>query len=216
MKKIIVFIFVLVLACEPASMITASWKSPDLKTKKYNSVMVAALTTHAVAKAAVEKELEAELEKHNVTAASSIDLLPMEFSNVDSDRVVIMNKVKEKDIQAILTISLLKKETETHYVPGEYAYDPYRFGYYRDFWGYYSRWHSYGYVPGYYEENTVYYIESNLYDSETEKLVWSAQSKTYDLLDTPGFSKEYAISIVRQLKKEGLIPEGKKKEDDEL
>jgi hypothetical protein len=57
------------------------------------------------------------------------------------------------------------------YVPGQAYAVP----------GSYSRWGSYyghAYSPGYVVEDEYVYIETNLYDVATEKLIWSTQSET--------------------------------------
>jgi hypothetical protein len=210
MKKILIIIPVIFLAsCADTTMITGSWKSPSVKSN-YNNILVAALTSHAVAKKAVEDDLTEALSQYNVHASKSIDLFPPEVSNSDSDRVTLMNKIHGKNIDAILTVSVLKRETETRYVGHRYPYDPFRYDYYWNFWGYYSYGYPYWYRNDYYTEK-IYYIETNLYDSKTEKLIWSAQSKTYDLLNTPAFSKEFAKNIVNKLKEDGLLqPEPQK------
>lgn len=192
-------------SCVSTTMITGSWKSPSYYSKSYKSILVAALTNHVVAKSTVENDISKLLNKENIRVSKSIDLLPIKASNSDSSRTSILDKVRGKNIDAILTISLLKKETETHYTPGDYAYDPFRYDYYRSFWGYYSYWYPYTYSEGYYSENTVYYIETNLYDVKTEDLVWSAQSKTYDVLNLRTFSNEFANSIVTKLKKDKIL-----------
>jgi hypothetical protein len=218
MKKLIVLILLASLnACAPVTVITGSWKSPDYQSKNYKNILVAALTSHAVSKATVENDLSALLNSYNITATKSINLFPPEISNSDSDRNTIMQKVKGKNIDAILTVSLLKKETESRYLRGAYPYNPeLRFDYYRSFWGYYTYWYPYGYSPEYYTEST-YYFETNLYDTKTEELVWSAQSQTYDFADLSKFSKDFANGIVNKLKADGILkPEANIKGDETI
>ncbi len=167
--------------------------------------MVAALTNHAVSRSTVENDIVAQLKKNEVNASKGIDLFPPNMSSSDSDKVAVMRKVHDKTIDAILTVSIIKQATESHYTGDVYAYNPLgNYYYYRDFWGYYSYWYPYFYAPTYYTEK-VYYIETNLYDAKTEDLVWSVQSKTYDALELPAFSKDFAKTIVHKLKKDGII-----------
>src|SRR5436853_2837133 len=152
-------------------MITGTWKSPSYSSKSYETILVTALTNHAVPKATVENDMAVLLSKNSVSAYKSIDLFPPDITNSDSDKVTIMRKVQGMNIDAILTISMLKQETETRYVNRQAVYDPFAYNYYRNFWGYYSYWYPYSYSPGYYDEK-VYFIETNLYDVKTEDLVW--------------------------------------------
>ena len=79
------------------------------------------------------------------------------------------------------------------------------FGFYGGFYNYYNYRYPAVYDPGYYTQDKTYFLETNLYDAETEKLLWSAQSRTYNPIDIDSFSEEFAGIIVARLKKEGLI-----------
>ncbi len=49
----------------------------------------------------------------------------------------IFNSVKSRGADAILTVSIIDRETESRYVPGSYAYSPYpAYAYYGSFRGY--------------------------------------------------------------------------------
>jgi hypothetical protein len=204
----VLIIAVLFDCCSSSTVITASWKNPEQSYHKYNHVLVAALTSNTTAKLTVENEM-ASILGANINVVKSIDEFPANMTNSDSDEVVIMNKVKNKNINAILTVSLIDKETQSRYIPdSRYGYDPMGgFGYYGNFWGYYNYWYPYAYAPGYYIQDKIYFIETNLYDVSTEKLVWSAQSKTYDPTDLKTFSKDFAATIVAKMKKDGVLNE---------
>jgi hypothetical protein len=212
MKNLVCLFLTAVLlgSCSPATYITGSWKSPAAVPKPYSSIMVAALTNNTIAKATLENDLSKSLGAE-IHVLKSIDEFPPNISTSDSSKTTIMNKVKDKNVDAILTVSILSKETETRYVPGRSPYDPMTFGFYNDFWGYYNYWSPRFYDQGYYMQNKVYFIETNLYDTKTEKLMWSAQSKTYDPEDLQVFSKEFATVIVGKMRTDGVIPPSAKK-----
>ncbi|MFL5753401.1 MAG: hypothetical protein ACJ76F_08340 [Bacteroidia bacterium] len=212
MKKLTSALAVLAIAlcsCASYSLITGSWKNSLYNNKSYDRILVAALTSHPVAKSAMENDIWELLVKDSLKVSRSIDMFPPKMNVSDTDKVDIMKGVKGKNIEAILTITIQRKETETRYVPGN-TYYPYSYGYpygYRNYWGYYSYWYP-SYTPGYYTESTVYYLESNFYDVKTEELVWSAQSKTYESPELASFSKDFAKEIVARLKQEGLLRRG--------
>jgi hypothetical protein len=193
--------------CMPSTVITATWKAPIVPDKKISRVLVAALTSNTIAKETVENDIATALNV-NITALKSIDEFPPEISNSDTSKTEIMNRVKNKNIDAILTVSLINKETESRYIPGHSPYNPLNgFGYYDSFWGYYSYWYPYTYNQGYYIQEKVYFIETNVYSVPSGKLIWSAQSKTYDPHNLKTFSKEFATIITTKLKKDGIIME---------
>lgn len=195
----------LAICCSPSTVITATWKNTVAQTHPYSRIIVAALTNNTIAKETVENDIAIALGA-SVEVLKSISEFPPDISNSDTDKVTILNNVKNKNIDAILTISLVNKETDTRYVPGRVPYDPISgYAYYDSFWGYYSHWYPSAFNQGYYIEDKVYFIETNLYDVKSEKLIWSAQSKTYNPSDLKTFSKEYSTLIAKKLKQDGLI-----------
>lgn len=199
------FIAVLFVSCGPSTVITASWKSPSVPSKKYSRILVAALTSNTIAKVTLENEVALAL-GNGVNVLKSISEFPPDIHNTDSDKEAIMKNVKNKNVDAILTISLINKETETRYIPGNYSYNPIiGYNYYDNFWGYYSYRYPHSYDPGYYVQDKIYFIETNLYDVKTEKLVWSAQSRTYNPAGLETFSKEFSNIIVAKMKKDGVL-----------
>lgn len=194
------------ICCSSSTEITGSWKNPALKDKKYNNVFVAAFTKNINAKTTVEGDLASALQKKGTAVSRSIQVMPPNFTDSANNKEAMLKKIRKTEANAILTISLIDKETESRYVPGSYGYQPYpRFGYYGMFWGYYSYWYPQVYSPGYYVEDKTYYIETNLYDAKTEEVVWSAQSATYNPANLQRFSKEFASVIADRLSKEGLL-----------
>lgn len=204
---VVTLIVICLAACSPATEITGSWKRADAGEQKINSVMVTAMTSHTHARQTVENDLARALQQNGVRTLKSLDVLPPTFTNGDEpDREELMEKINGTDVDAILTVALLDKETENRYVPGSYGYEPVpRFGYYGRFWGYYTTWYPMLYSPGYYEEDKVYFIETNLYDADTEELLWSAQSETYNPRGLEEFSREFANAVLQELEDDGLI-----------
>ena len=57
-------------------------------------------------------------------------------------------------------------------------------------------------LSGYYETNHLYFIESNLYDTNTLELLWSVQSHSYNPSDIEKVSKDYCHELFDELEKE--------------
>jgi hypothetical protein len=60
-------------------------------------------------------------------------------------------------------------------------------------------------TPGYYTNDKTYYIEGNLFDASTGKILWSMQSDAYNPAGIKSFSREYAELVIYQIKKEGYL-----------
>lgn len=200
----IYLILTLFVCCSPSTYITGSWKTPEPLPKQYTSILVAALTNNTIAKATLESDMASVLNK-SVTVIKGIDEFPPDIYGTDSSRINIINKVKNKTVEAILTISIISEETETRYVPGTDPYYPPVHPYYNNFWGYYNYWQPLALDQGYYVQNKIYFIETNLYDIGNEKLIWSAQSRTYEPGDLESFSKEFADVIVLKMQVDEVI-----------
>jgi hypothetical protein len=195
------------LACSPATQITGSWKNNNVKTKEVNRILVTALTSKTNVRQTVEDELAAELKKNGYSATKSIDVIPPTFTEgKEPDKDALLRKIDGTGVDAILTVALIDKETDTRYVPGNQAYSPVtRFGYYGRFGGYYTNWYPTLYSPGYYTEDKVYFLETNLYDASSEELLWSAQSETYNPNGLSDFSKDFASVMLIKMKKDGVL-----------
>ena len=212
MKKFsgIIWIGVLIMffafSCRTSSTtITGTWEKENVE-KEFSHVLVAALTSNVGAKSTIEEHLGSVLQEKGLESSTSIDLLPPRFIDDENQKQKILNTIKDDGIDAILTVSLIDSDTETRYVPGSTTYAPYpAFRYYGNFWGYYSHWSPRLYSPGYYSEDKVYYIETNLYDAQTEELIWSAQSQTYNPENLERFSGDFSREIVERLVEDNIL-----------
>lgn len=195
------------LGCGPSASITGSWKSPDAAGAVYKKVLVAALSSDAFARQMVETELANRLQKKGIQATRSIDVFPPSFTRGQlPPREEIIPLIRKSGHDGVLTASLINSNTETRFVQGNLTYAPIGpHPYYGNFYGYYSRMYPMVYSPGYYKENNTYFLETNLYDVATEKLLWSAQSKAYDPPSLSDFSRDFARLTVGRLGKDGIF-----------
>ncbi|MDQ2656648.1 MAG: hypothetical protein M3Y60_04440 [Bacteroidota bacterium] len=216
MKKIIIAIVALYFAaCSPGTQITGSWKNADMPvSENVNTIFVTALTGRANARQAVENDLAAAMEKKGYKTIKSIDVMPPTFTGSRTpDREEMLSKIQETGADAILTVALIDEETESRYTPGNYSYAPMpRFGYYGTFWGYYNNWYPTLHDPGYYQQDKVYFIETNLYDAKSEQLLWSAQSQSYNPRNLPDFADEFSEVVVSRLEEDGILNNGESTE----
>lgn len=214
MKNLIIIILLITVAagCRPSTEITGSWKNENASASfaDIQTVIVTALSGRTGARQQVENDLAAALETKGYRTIKSIDVLPPTFTNGETpDREELLSKINGTGADAILTVALIDEETESRYVPGGAGYAPMpRFGYYGTFWGYYNTWYPALHSPGYYEEDKVYFLETNLYDAKTEKLLWSAQSETYNPESLTDFASNFAETVVDQMERDGLLQRG--------
>ncbi|WP_075352090.1 DUF4136 domain-containing protein [Algoriphagus marinus] len=196
----------MVSACSPSTKIIGSWTGPNTPSEPYKSIFVTAISENLVARQTIENDIDAMLEKDGVEAKSSFEIIPPGFKATAENKDATVAAIRDGGSDAILTIALLDQTSETRYVPGTTMYSPMGYGgYYGRFSGYYSYYNPVMYSPGYYSTDKNYYLEINLYDANTEELVWSAQSETTNPSSIETFSNSFSQLVVNQLIKDGLI-----------
>lgn len=197
-------------SCVAATEVVGSWKRPEAVTETYDNVVVAAMTDNIQARQIIEEQLEAQLELRGIKATKSIELFPPSAADRQGgDPDMMLQRIQGEGYDGIITAAVVDQETETRYVPGTLGYGAYapvsRFGWYNTFRGYYGYMSPALYQPGYYTEEKIYFLESNLYDAGSENLVWSAQSRSYDPGTLTSFADEFAEVTVKQLAKDNVI-----------
>ena len=112
--------------------------------------------------------------------------------------------LRSSGVDAVCTIVLLDKQKESKYIPGNIYYSPYSY-YSNRFWGYRTTLYRRIYEPGYYVTNTKYFWESNFYDMDTQKLIYSVQTQSFDPATSESLGHEYGQMIVKDMVKNNVI-----------
>ncbi|MBM3440282.1 MAG: hypothetical protein FJX94_05415 [Bacteroidetes bacterium] len=60
-------------------------------------------------------------------------------------------------------------------------------------------------MPGYNVTNTRYLVEANLYDVATDKLIYSAQSETFNPSSIDNLGHNISIRILNDMKTKGVL-----------
>ena len=211
MKRIIPLILfsvsILFYSCSTGQKVTNSWVNKDAATgQKYTKIFIAAMTDNQAAKKVIENDLAYAAVNEGFEAIKGSDVFTQKFSGSPPSKEELLNKIKELNCDAVFTVSLLDSKTESRYVPGNVVYEPYpRYSYYHGFGRYYTYWAPTVYSPGYYTNDKTYYIEGNLFDVNSEDILWSVQSESYNPSNLEHFSKNYSKLVVSQLYKDGLL-----------
>lgn len=208
MKKsivIIVSLLLLTLGCGPSSFITSSWKAENVQPKKYNKIVVLGLIRDADRRVRekMEQSIVSNLSELGYNAICSCDEYnPKTFEGMNEQQAI--EKLRNSGVDAVLTVTLLDKTRERYYVPGRVYYTPY-YVYYNHFWGYYHTMYDRIYMSGYYVTDTKYFWESNFYSMETNQLLYSAQSQSFNPSSTEALSEEYGKMIVKNMVKNTIL-----------
>ena len=197
---VVVIVFILFESCSPANKITYSWSNTDFKAgKPFKKIFLAALVNNPHVRTHLEEDMWLTAKANGFDTERSWDYFPPSFSKPNPpSRELMMEKIKNLGCDLIFTITLTDKKSETRYVPRNLGYyGPYS-GYGLQFRGFYSYWYPYAYDPGYYVTDKTYFMEGNLFDAETETLIWSVQTKTINPGSIEKFSKALIESMLKQ------------------
>jgi len=193
------------LACAPSVQMTGQWVDKELfQPGKYSSMFIAVMSQNLSVKQVFENDLASEAASRGVKAVKSGDIFKPNFTAENAgSKEAVLAKVRELGLETIFTVALKDKETSTRYVPGTVMYSP--SPYYGGWGGYYSNTYATVYTPGYYTQDKTYFVESNLYDVATEKLLWSVQSEIINPGKVEAVAEEYTSMLLDALAKEGLL-----------
>jgi hypothetical protein len=215
MKNPIFYILFLILAasCSPSTRIIGSWTSPDKDTSGYDDLFVAAVVDNVRIRQVVEDEMQSQLNSRNIQSRTSISAIKPDFwSSEDLDKEAIIKIIGESKHDGILTMTLIDQTSEERYVPGAMMGGPMMmgpsWGWRGNFGGYWGMQHGLMMNPGYIVNDRKYFVEINLYDADSEQLVWSGQSKTINPESVDAFAPEFVKIVLNRMEQEGVI--GKK------
>jgi hypothetical protein len=201
------FLLVILVGCSTSTKITGAWKSPDAEKSGYDDLFVVALINESiVAKKTIEDDLDKLLLEKGIQAVSNLENIRTGLSEKAEDISEVVQAIQESGSDGILTVAVLEKSTETRYVPGSTSYyNPMLYGGYGRFGGYYGIYQPMVYSPGYFATDKNYFLEINLYDTSTEKLVWSAQSQTTNPSNMDNAASSFSKEVVEQMIRDGVI-----------
>jgi hypothetical protein len=202
----VVIIVAMITSCAPSTKIIGSWKSPEAVAAGYSNLFVAAMISdNYVTKKTIEDDIDELLIQKGIQAISNLDQVKPGLMLTNDNKDQVVQEIKNSGRDAIMTIAIIDQTNETRYVPGT-AYTPmYYGGGYGRFGGYYGMYGPMTYSPGYYATDKNYYVEINLYDSETQTLVWSAQSATTNPSSIDKAAREFAYVVVDKMIKDKII-----------
>ena len=191
--------------CGPSQKIIGSWADPEAASKgPFNKVFVVVLTQNPDASFIIESQMANKLVSRGFKVVMSTDMFPPNFSfTKDYTKEQLAEALHKEGCEAVLVLALLDTKTVESYHPGT-TYYPTSYGYYNSFYGYYNYYYPQVYSPGYYSVDKTYYLETNLYDLTSDKLLWSVQSEAKNPSDLDSWFENYSNLLINHLKSKGL------------
>ncbi len=135
-----------------------------------------------------------------ISATPSMDHMPYD-QVVDS--TAFEKYFKDLDVDAVIVSRLVGIDQSRDYKAGYLYTVPYN-NYY-GFYGYYYAGIQYANSTGYMTQNVVVVLETNIYETQDKKLIWSGISETIDPDKASDVINSFSSELVSKLKKEGYF-----------
>jgi len=206
--------------CSPSTELRMSWKTGDYAPKKFSKIGIIALMKSDEARVDVETGVAQALRLKGINATETYDIWPfannkeiMNKMGLSQEQLkeVIQQKVAEQKMDGLLIITLFDAFKEQRYVPGNSVsvgvgispgmYPAYGYPYY----GYYGYAFNTMSTPGYYEDASTYFIESNLYDIASGSLIWTGQTSTEMKSSLEIEAQKFGLALTRGMLKDGAL-----------
>jgi hypothetical protein len=181
-------------SCTPTK-IANTWKDDGYRGAPFSDFFV-------IGVAKQENKFVEKLQAAGVQAVASSSVMPLDQK---IEKEAILAAIEKLEIDAVLVtrlVSLKEKEIRSPSTSEDGSRDDYQGRYYGD----YSSAYGYTRQPEQYTTSVRVGLETKLYDAETEKLIWSATSKTANPKSKIKLFDSVIEALVRDLKRNKLLP----------
>jgi hypothetical protein len=158
----------------------------------FDKLLVVGLGASEGGRAAFENAVADKLAAQGVLGVASGNLI---VAMQDLTRESLKRWVAKDGYDAVLVARLADVKKQTTYQPPTYG----------DFYGYWGAYGGYISSPGYVLETTTLFVETTLFDASTGKVVYSAQSKTFDPSSRDAMIGDLVPLLVDDLTTRGML-----------
>ena len=207
MKNVLfLLLYVLLISCSSIRVVD-SWKNEDLLFFKPQKLLVIGVTDNLTARKIFEEKLKNEFQKRNINAEASTEVLASDFTDSKKSEEEIdamISDLLEKGFDAVIISTVKGVDARTNYTHGYYSvnYHWTRLG------RYYYRFQDIYYNPGYYNEFSIYHVETAIYninEKSDKSLLWVGAIKIVDPENITQTVNDYVATILKRLETEKVI-----------
>ena len=201
-SKVVLFIVsgLLLISCANTKL-SQSWVEPGNE-KSFNDILIIGIGESQQNRRAYESYFVEELNTQGIESVASYKIIRQ---NEDIDRNTVVKAIDGLNIDGVIVTHMVAVDEETVYRSSMNYMPMYGAGYYGSMYSYYPHVNSYVHQPGYYTTHETYTLETNLYDVETEEMVWSARSRTFSPESVDEVIVDLTRLLIADLKDKGLI-----------
>ena len=177
----------MLIGCSPSTQITKSWTDPSWTSGSAipcKKVLVVAPLKDDASRRIAEDKIVASISK--VTAVQSYNYI----KPADTVQGKLDEKMKKDGFDGLILMRLTSVDKSVSYNQGSS----------------YGGWYGYRYSsPGYYSEDKTFYVETNFYKLEGNKLMWSGTTASMNPTKFEQTLDEIILAIRKELYEKGLV-----------
>jgi hypothetical protein len=159
-------------SCGSPVQLTSSWSQADAKPAPFSKILVVSFARNAERQKLGEDHLKSELQRHGLTAFTSLEVFDPSFTDIDSAK---MNQLLlDKHFDGLVTLRVLKVDQQDTWEHGSVLFQK----------------------PGYTIANVSVQLQSDLYRVDGGKLLWWGRSTSFTTDPTEAMAARYARNIV--------------------
>ena len=194
---VVVFVGGLLNACA-STKLSQTWVDKSFKGKTVSNVLVIGIADEESKRRLFESTFVQQLKAVGVAAVSSADVIPIP-ANKKLEKETILQAINKFNNDAVLITYVASIDSSTSYQPAVMGRGVGYYGHYR---------YSYGHIirPSRVTSHTKICLKTNLYDAESEKLIWfgQSQSRTPDYVSK--LFDDVIEVVVKDMQKNKLLP----------
>lgn len=199
MRTLILSLIVIstLVSCGPSTKLEKSWVEPgaSVSASASNKTLVIAMVKDETSRRVIEDHL---VKRIGSQAVSSYTLISTDMLKEGSEQG-LTKVISDGKFTHILLMRLADVEHETSYVPGTTT----------SFYGGYGRYYGYGAgmysTPGYYTTDKNYFVETTVYSTNPDKLIWTGTTKTVNPSKMEKAVNDIADAVAEKMKSDGFL-----------
>lgn len=192
-----ILVILVIISCATTD-ISSTWKNLSYQ-GQINKIMIIGLFSDPDQRRLCEDEFVKRFKNYGTDAIASYTLLP---DQKQWPAGLIQETMKGAGADSVLIANLVDKKTVAGYMPGTADYPSPNYG---TFYDSYRRAYSGAFTSGYVSNEQHAVVQTNIYDAQTEKLIWSARTDTEVNTGDRNFIKSFADTVANRMASQRLL-----------
>ncbi len=188
------------LSCAGAPRMIGSWTDPTYQTAPVQKVLVIGLGENEARVRAFETAMADQMKKRGIQTVLGSSIIPV---GAPFDTTGGRKYCRDNGIELVTITRLLGLSRETEYVPGTTYVEPVPT--YHHLYPFYYSAYAVVSTPGYVRQYPVATVETNVYSTKDERLVWSGQSEAVDPTSALEAAEGFAAIFVKKMDTSGIL-----------